>query len=322
MKEVTVVIPNYNGKKFLKDCIESLYSKNSIDFDLIIVDNCSTDSDYKFLNEYKDLKFEKLDKNYGFAYAVNVGIKKSNTKYVVLLNNDTVVFENYLSELLNLIKSDDKIFAAQSMMIKMVNKDKLDNAGDYYNILGWGFKGFDGKSIELRNVNRDRRIFSCCGASVIYRKDVFEEIGYFDEEFFAYLEDIDVSYRAMIHGYKNMYCHKSKIYHFASGTTGSKYNNFKVKISARNNIFLIYKNMPLIQILINFPFLFLGFIVKYLFFVKKGFGKVYAGGIKEGFKNLNRIEKTKFKAKNLFNYIKIEILLVKNLFLYVWYKLF
>ena len=97
---------------------------------------------------------------------------------------------------------------------------------------------------------------------------MFDEIGFFDESHFAYLEDIDVGYRAMIYGYKNRFCASALVYHVGSGTSGSKYNTFKVKLSARNSVWLNYKNMPLLQLILNFIPLLLGYLVKYYFSAK------------------------------------------------------
>lgn len=110
-----------------------------------------------------------------------------------------------------------------------------------------------------------------------------ERFGYFDEEHFAYLEDTDLGYRAQIFGYENWYLPKARVYHVGSGTSGSRYNQFKIRYSSRNNIYMLYKNMPLLQILLNLPFLVLGFGVKFLFFAGKGYGREYAAGIKNGF---------------------------------------
>ena len=138
-----------------------------------------------------------------------------------------------------------------------------------------------------------------------------EEIGLFDEAHFAYLEDIDIAYRAKIAGYKNGFCPEAVVFHVGSGSSGSRYNDFKVRLAARNSIYLIYKNMPLLQILINFPFLLFGFLIKMAFFIKKGFGKVYVKALMEGFnmtKNAKmRQNKVKFKWKNMWNYIKIQL---------------
>lgn len=103
------------------------------------------------------------------------------------------------------------------------------------------------------------------------------KIGYFDENHFAYLEDIDIGYRARIFGYQNGYCPDAIVYHAGSGASGSRYNAFKVDLSSRNSIYLIYKNMPLLQLILNLPFLLLGFLVKTLFFIKRDLGFFICG---------------------------------------------
>jgi GT2 family glycosyltransferase len=116
----------------------------------------------------------------------------------------------------------------------------------------------------------------------------------------------------MLYGYKNVYCSGAEVYHIGSATSGSKHNAFKVKLAARNNIYVILKNMPIIQVIISLPFLLLGVIIKYIFFRKKGLGEEYAQGIKEAFINRKSIEKIKYSNKNLFNYFKVYWILVAN----------
>lgn len=316
---IDIVIQNYNGNKYLKECIDSLYIQTYFNFRVIIIDNASTDSDYKWLDQYKNIVFKRLDKNYGFDKAVNEGIKLSNTEYIVLLNNDTVAKKDWLENLINCIKSDEKIFSACSKMIRYDDKNIIDDAGDEYNVLGWGYKIGDGQHIT--SYTNTKEVFSSCAGAAIYRRSILDEIGYFDEQFFAYMEDIDISYRAKIHGYKNIYCADAHIYHIGSATSGSKYNAFKVKLAARNNVYVPYKNMPIIQLIINLPFFILGFVVKYLFFIKKGFGTEYINGLVEGLKTLNKVSKVKFKFKNIINYIKIEYELLVNTIKYVLIKL-
>lgn len=319
---ISIVIPNYNGKKYLKNCIDAIYKKVYLDkseFEVIVIDNASKDDDFKWISQYKDIKFVALDKNYGFSRAVNEGIKISSGEYVILLNNDTEILEEFVEELFNCIDSDDKIFSACSKMIQYHDKDLIDDAGDEYNLLGWAYKRGDGKDVE--SYSKAQEVFSSCAGAAIYRKSIFDEIGLFDESFFAYMEDVDISYRARIHGYKNIYCPDAKVYHIGSATSGSKYNDFKIELAARNNIFVPYKNMPFLQLLINFPFLFVGFLVKYLFFLRRGFGEIYIKGLVDGLKMLKDIKKVKFKWKNLPNYINIEYLLIKNMFGYILYKL-
>ncbi|SHK24259.1 glycosyltransferase family 2 protein [Tepidibacter formicigenes] len=319
--KISLVIPNYNGKKFLKDCLDSLSKQSfSYKYEIIMVDNNSSDDSVEYIKEnYSYIKLIYLNKNHGFAKAVNEGIKLARGEYVVLLNNDTEVEEDWLKNLVTCIEKDENVFSVSSKMVQYNHRNLIDDAGDEYTLLGWTLKTGDGENIN--RYNKKREIFSSCAGAAIYRKKIFDKIGYFDENFFAYMEDVDISYRAKIYGYKNIYCPDAIVYHIGSGTSGSRYNEFKVKLAARNNIYVPYKNMSLLQLITNFPFLLLGFFIKYLFFVKKGFGKVYLDGLKEGFTTLNKIEKVKYKNKNLFNYIKIELELIKNTFKYIFSKI-
>ena len=111
-------------------------------------------------------------------------------------------------------------------------------------------------------------VFSACAGAAIYRKGIFEKIGMFDETHFAYLEDLDVGYRAKIYGYRNFYAPKSVVYHAGSASSGSRHNAFKVNLSSKNSVYVIYKNMPFVQLAINFPALAVGVAVKSRFFKK------------------------------------------------------
>ena len=124
---------------------------------------------------------------------------------------------------------------------------------------------------------------------------------------FAYLEDTDIGYRARIYGYENWYAPDAVVYHVGSGTSGTRYNHFKTRYSSRNNIYLIYKNMPLLQIILNLPFLVAGFLIKFLFFALKGMGKEYLAGIKNGFSISMNHRKVPFSVKHLPNYCKIQL---------------
>nr|WP_307990867.1 glycosyltransferase family 2 protein [uncultured Niameybacter sp.] len=318
---ISIVIPNYNGNKYLQTCLNSVYKEKKIQIELIIIDNASIDNDYNWVKEqYPNSIFKQLNENYGFSRAVNEGIKLAQGEYVLLLNNDTEIQKDFIESLLACIESDPKIFSVCSQMIQYHNPTLIDDAGDEYTVLGWAYKRGDGKPIDT--YKQVQSIFSSCAGAALYRKAVFEKIGYFDENFFAYMEDVDISYRALIYGYKNMYCPEAKVLHIGSATSGSKYNAFKVKLAARNNVYVPYKNMPFLQFLINLPFLILGHFIKYLFFLKKGFGKEYVEGFKEGIKTLKKVKKVPFRWTHLFNYIYIEWLLVRNTFSYVYTKIF
>jgi GT2 family glycosyltransferase len=310
MSEVTVVITNYNGKHFLEECFESLKNQ-SCSFEVIIIDNGSDDGSCNYIaDNYPQFKLIRNKNNLGFSKAVNQGIKSSKTDYIFLLNNDVVLEQDCISNLLKCIKSNSKYFAVASKMVEYKDRNRIDNAGDEYNIMGWTKIVGKEKSIDL--YKNEREIFSACAGAAVYRREIFDTIGYFDENFFAYMEDVDISYRAHIYGYKCLYCPKAIVYHHGSGTSGSRYNKFKIKLAARNNIYVPYKNMPWPQLTLNIIFLGLGFLVKYLFFVKKGHGTDYIAGLKEGLNSLDKIDKIEYKNNRLSNYLSIEWILIKN----------
>ena len=300
MREVSIVIPNYNGKHFLEDCLTSVFAQNIKDQEVIVVDNGSTDGSLEYLENYPGVRVLALDKNYGFCGAVYLGIQAADSEYVILLNNDTEVDPEFTGELLKAIKADESIFSCSSKMIQFHDRARMDDAGDYYCALGWAFGR--GKGKPVKDYEDSANVFASCAGAAIYRKKLLEALGYFDEKHFAYLEDIDVGYRARIHGYRNVYAPKAVVYHVGSGFSGSTHNAFKVKLSSRNNIYLIYKNMPFLQILLNSPFLLAGHTVKWLFFLKKGLGKEYLTGIKEGIALCKEGKKVRFSWENLPNY--------------------
>ena len=245
-----------------------------------------------------------------------MGLKAAATPYVILLNNDTEPDFHYVGEMIKAIERSPKIFSVSCKMIQLCNRELMDDAGDMYSLLGWAYQRGVGRSSA--KYNRACRIFSACAGAAIYRREVFDEIGYFDEMHFAYLEDLDVGYRARIAGYDNIYCPTAMVYHVGSGTSGSKYNPFKVKLAARNNIYLNYKNMPLLQLAVNLVPILLGMGLKYMFFKKKGFGRDYAAGVKEGLATAKKCRKVPYSRERLKNYLAIEWELITGTLIYVY----
>ena len=303
MKKATIIIPNYNGLKFMEMCMSALEKQTCKDFEILVVDNGSTDGSVEWLKE-NEIPSIFLPENTGFSGAVNVGIKASKTPFVILLNNDTEAKEGYVEALIREIERSPKIFSVSPKMIQLYHKELMDDGGDMYSIMGWAYQRGVGQEIE--RYNRACNVFSACAGAAIYRREVFEEIGYFDEMHFAYLEDIDVGYRAKIAGYYNRYCPSAEIYHVGSGTSGSKYNEFKVRLAARNNVYLNYKNMPGWQLLLNSIPIGLGILGKYFFFKKKGFEKEYVGGLLEGIRTVKKTKKVAYRPEDFQNYLAIE----------------
>lgn len=315
--KVTIVIPNYNGKHFLQDCLSSLENQTCRQFETLIIDNASEDGSVEYIrSNFPWVRVAVMKRNLGFSGGVNAGIAMSTTPYVMLLNNDTKSFPRMVEELVRTMDSDERIFSASCKMIQFHDHTKMDDAGDLYTCLGWAFQRGVGQSI--RDYTKPADVFSACAGAAIYRRALFERVGMFDELHFAYLEDLDLGYRARIQGYRNVYCPAAKVYHVGSGTSGSKYNSFKVKLSARNSIYVNYKNMPGPQLLLNALPLAAGYLVKWRFFCRIGFGQDYIEGLKEGFFTRKKCKKVFLRGCDMKNYWAIQADLWKNTFIYIY----
>ena len=321
MSEITVVIPNYNGTKYLAECMTSLCreQQNAPGYEVLIIDNASVDGSVEYLQKEwcgEGVRLISLPENTGFCHAVNLGIREAKTPYVILLNNDTKAEAGFVRGLYDAIRENEKIFSVSAKMLMWDRPELIDDAGDRYCVLGWAYSR--GKGRPAADYDKSVPVFSACGGAAIYRRSVFEEIGYFDEEHFAYLEDLDIGYRARIYGYENRYEPKAAVLHYGSASTGSRYNPRKTLLASANSIYVIGKNMPLLQCILNLPFFLLGFGIKFLFFCKKRMGKLYLKGLAAGLKRsvgtTGRQHKVPFRWHHLWNYVKIQWQLYFNVF--------
>lgn len=310
MSKVSVVIPNYNGMEYIGDCLEAMRRQRVRPDRVIVVDNGSTDGSAELVRAaYPEVRLISFPENTGFCGAVNAGIRESgDMDYVILLNNDTKADPDFTGELVRTMDSRGDLFSAQAQLLKMSDPGVIDDAGDLYCALGWAYAR--GKGRPAGRYGTPQPIFSACAGAAIYRVAVFREIGVFDELHFAYLEDADIGWRARIRGYVNYYVPSAKVLHVGSASSGSVYNLFKVQNTSRNSIYLIAKNMPPLQILLNLPLLIPGFLVKAVFFAARGYGKVYLLGIGHGFRLASRGKRdgkyVRFERRRLKNYLKIQ----------------
>ena len=319
MKTVTVVIPNYKGIKFIEECLTSLYAQEAgtPEFEVLVVDNASGDGSVELIREqFPQTRLVCLDENTGFCHAVNVGIQESNSPYVLLLNNDTKVFPDFVKHMVSAMERSKKIFSVSAAMLTWDKPEIMDDAGDLYTVLGWALAR--GKGKPYANYQKRVKIFSACGGAALYRRSVLDEIGLFDENHFAYLEDLDLGYRARIFGYESVYEPKARVIHYGSASTGSRYNEWKTRRAAANSVYVIAKNQPLLQKLLHLPFFIMGFGVKFLFFVRKKMGRLYLKGLLDGlkmsFSEEGKSHKVPFRGKHLANYFKIEGWLILSFF--------
>lgn len=327
--KVSVIIPNYNGKEYLENCMDSLMRQEVRSFEVIVIDDASSDDSLLRVKEkypengaFPRTRYAVHEENTGFCRAVNDGIALAEAPYVVLLNNDTAAEPSFIKELYYAIRRYEKmpdrkkIFSVQAKMISMQDKEIIDDAGDYYCALGWAYAA--GKGEPASHYEKERKIFAACGGAAIYKKEILQLLGGFDENHFAYLEDIDIGYRAKLYGYENLFTHKAVVYHAGSAVSGSRYNPFKARLSARNSIYVIYKNMPDWQIIVNLPLFVIGCSLKVLFYILKGMGDTYIKGMAEGFQLCRSAEgkrrRQDFKQIGFLRCLKIEGELLGNTF--------
>ncbi len=312
MQKVTVIIPNLNGMRYLGACLDSLCAQSTREFSVILIDNGSEDGSADFVRkQYPNVQVCCFEKNLGFCRAVNEGIRLAKTDYVILLNNDTVCQKHFVEEMVRAIERTHA-FSCAAKIVQMEDPKRMDDAGDLYCAFGWAFAL--GKGKPAANYTKERRIFAACAAAAIYRRDVLMQIGLFDEAQFAYLEDIDVAYRARIAGWDNYFAPKAVVRHAGSATSGSAYNPFKTRYSAQNSLYLIYKNMPWPQILLNSPFLLAGFFIKFVFYARKGYLKEYTAGLGTGIALSRKGSRIRFRRDRLRAYVRIQLELWGNLF--------
>jgi GT2 family glycosyltransferase len=233
---ISIIIVNFNGKQYLESCLESLIKLNYNNYEVILLDNNSTDESVSFVEKnYPKIILKKLDQNYGFAYPNNLGAKIAKGDYLLFLNNDTVVTPNSLSELLSTILSDSNIAICQSFLLKM-NGD-VDSSGDFIDSLGRAFSSRE-KNPHFKN------ILSARAACMLTRKEIFFELDGFDEIFFVSFEDVDLGWRANILGYSVVLSPKSLVYHLG----GQTIKKFKQQIqfhSVKNSLIIRLTNFEL-----------------------------------------------------------------------------
>jgi len=336
--KTAVIIPNYNGAKFMNSCMSALEKQTYGDFCVLVVDNGSMDGSAILLSEYErqgKAKVICLPENTGFSGAVNTGIRaalamEEKPEYIVLLNNDTEAESGYLEKMAEVMEADTghRIGAVSPLMINLHDPSLIDSAGDGYCLVGWAFQRGVGRKVSLKKFSEQTEVFSACAGAAMYRTEALEKIAFcektgerwfFDPAHFAYLEDVDVSFRLRTCGYRILFEPASRILHFGSGTSGSRYNDFKVRLAARNNVWLNWKNMPFLMLLVNLPFILAGLLVKQLFFVLRGFGSSYFKGFCEGIKGIPAIHahKVKFRLSRTGSYLKTEGKMILDLFSYL-----
>ena len=248
---ISIIIPNYNGEKYLKKCLDSVYKSDMDCFETIFVDNGSSDKSVELIeNDYPDVKIIKFSKNTGFAAACNEGIKQSKGGFIFLLNNDVELKPDCISTLYNFLMKNEHVHSVSPKMLMADKKGFIDAAGDGLTVGGAAYN--HGHNVrDEGQYDEEIVIFGVCAGAAMYRKDLFDDIGLFDEDYFAYMEDVDFSLRANLSGYKAMYVPQAVCYHKGNATFGY-YSPKHVFYTNRNTLFFILKYYRLDWIINHF----------------------------------------------------------------------
>src|SRR3989344_2254066 len=268
---VSIIIVNWNGKDHLEKCIPSVLKNSYQNFEIIVIDNGSTDGSIEYLRlNFSFIKLIRNKSNLGFAEANNQGIDSARGEYVLFLNNDTKVEKNFLSILVTRLSKDDKMGACQPKILHWEKPGKLDSIGSFLMSSGFLYHfGFEAK--DSGKLNKEIKLFSGKGSCLLIKKHVLNEIGNFDTDFFAYFEETDLCWRLWLAGYYLLYIPSSVIHHKTWGTAKKlaietvNYHSFKNRIAS------LITNLGSLNLLRILPLhlIICIFIVIYYFFKNK-----------------------------------------------------
>lgn len=270
MEKIFIVVPNWNGKDRLGACLDSLLAQSRA-ATIVVVENGSTDGSREFVHEkYPQVELVVNQQNLGFAGGVNSGIRfamNHSADAIALFNNDAVAHPDWLQHLAAALEKHPAVGITTCKLLS-ADKKTIDSTGDFYTTWGLPFpRGRDEPNTD--KFDQDRYVFGASGGASLYRTKLFEDIGLFDEDFFAYYEDVDISFRAQLADWKVLYVPTAEAYH-EHGTTSGKVAGFTTYQTFKNYPWLFWKNIPLRLL----PGIFVRFKIAYL--------SIYAASLREG----------------------------------------
>ncbi len=248
---VSVIIPNWNGIMYLEACLKSMQRNIFTDYELIVVDNGSKDGSVKLVEtSFPDVKMISFKKNKGFAAACNAGIKAASGEYIALINNDVEIESDYFAVLIETLRQDPQCGMASGKMLNAKHREMIDAAGDAFSA-GGAPTNRGHNQLDNGQFDQQKYVFGACAGAAVYRRSLFDEIGFFDEDYFAYMEDVDLDFRSLLAGYKALYVPSAKCYHHGSATLGAL-SPRHVFLTNRNKLFTIVKNYKRDWLIVHF----------------------------------------------------------------------
>ncbi|BCS54874.1 glycosyltransferase family 2 protein [Geobacter sp. SVR] len=246
---VSVIILNWNGRAYLKECLDSLAAQTFRDFETILVDNGSKDESAGYVrNTYPWVRLVELTENTGFAAGNNRGLAEAHgVQHIVTLNNDTKIVPEFLAELVRAVNADSGIGMVAAKMLNFFQQGRIDSVGVRPTKAGLGENIGVGKTDEGQ-FDKPEEVFGPCAGAALYRRKMLEDVGFFDADFFAYYEDLDLAWRGRLAGWKAVTAPRAVAYHVHSAT-GGRMSPFTVYQVQRNKWYVLLKNWPAILLL-------------------------------------------------------------------------
>ena len=241
---ISIIIPNYNGSRYLENCLKSLRSQTYGRTEIVVVDNDSEDESITIARSVApEATVLVQNQNLGFAGGVNAGIRFSRGDWIAVLNNDTEATPEWLSECVRAIQDHPDASFLACRILSLADRNRIYSAGDCFFRAGIGYRrGQEQKDHE--EFRQECEIFSASGCAGLYRREVLNSAEGFDERFFAYLEDVDLGLRLQAKGCRGYYVPAAKIYHRGAGTSGGEFSPLAVRLRTRNSLLLLLKSLP------------------------------------------------------------------------------
>ncbi|MGD0884922.1 MAG: glycosyltransferase family 2 protein [Thermodesulfovibrionales bacterium] len=323
MPQTGIIIVNYNGKDVIIDCLRALERQSLKDFDLIIVDNGSSDNSLDLIRNFSPKhsfidppKIVALNSNKGFAAGNSAGLGHTEADYVAVLNNDAEPERNWLRDLVIAMETNPNAGICASKLI-VHGADIIDSAGDGYATSLKAFKRGEGEN--SRQYVSQEHIFGACAGAALYRRKMLDEIGFFDDDFFLIHEDTDLNFRAQLAGWKVAYVPSARVYHKVRSTIGPM-SDMAVYYTLRNSEFVRIKNVPFSVFLRCLPSFILGAVSELIYFaVKHGKLGLYLKAKKDAIKNVSKFLP---KRKKILSMKKVDDRYILDMMTSVWNRQF
>ena len=272
---VSVIIVNWNGERFLERCLAALMAQTVKPHEIILVDNASSDGSVEIVRRFPAVRLITQDQNTGFARGNNLAIEaaSADSEWIALINPDAFAQPYWLEALLVAAESNPGFDVFGSKLVNAADPTVQDGGGDAYHMSGLVWRMGHGVPVPA-SVENAREVFSPCAAAALYRRSALREIGGFDEDYFCYVEDVDLGFRLRLAGYRCLHVPQSVAHHIGSGTTGGQHSDFALYHGHRNLVWTFVKDMPGFLFWLLLPLHMLLNLVSILWFALRGWGGV------------------------------------------------